>query len=87
LPLNQPHIVEKIAGFDVQNYNDGDLYACFEKDVTEELVREIANRCKERQPLTSRVVFRDDSFTSSPQKINLFEIFKLIAPNASVRVI
>ncbi|GHV26668.1 site-specific DNA-methyltransferase [Synergistales bacterium] len=87
LPLNRPHVVEKIAGFDAQNYNDGDLYACFEKGVTEELVREIANRCKERQPLTSRVVFRDDSFTSSPQKINLFEIFKLLAPNASVRVI
>ncbi|GHV30152.1 site-specific DNA-methyltransferase [Synergistales bacterium] len=87
LPLNQPHTVENIAGFDVQNYNDGDLFACFEKNVTEELVREIANRCKVRQPLTSRVVFRDDSFTSSPQKINLFEIFKLLAPNATVRVI
>jgi adenine-specific DNA-methyltransferase len=50
-------------------------------------VRELANRCKERAPLTSRVVFRDDSFSSSPQKINLFEIFKLLATNASVRVI
>jgi hypothetical protein len=87
LPLNQPYTVEQIAGFAVQNYNDGDLFACFEKGVSEELVRELAARCKQREPLTSRVVFRDSSFASSPQKINLFEIFKLLAPNASVKVI
>jgi adenine-specific DNA-methyltransferase len=87
LPLHLPHVTETIAGFAVQNYNDGDLLACFEPGVTEELIRELAARCKGREPLTSRVVFRDSSFADSPQKINLFEIFKLLAPNASVKVI
>ena len=32
-------------------------------------------------------VFRDSGFTSSPEKINVFEIFKLLAPNTNVRVI
>jgi len=39
----------------------------------------------ELKPL--RAVFRDSSFTSSPEKINVFEIFKLLAPNTNVRVI
>jgi adenine-specific DNA-methyltransferase len=34
-----------------------------------------------------RAVFRDSGFTSSSEKINVFEIFKLFAPNATVRVI
>jgi adenine-specific DNA-methyltransferase len=38
-----------------------------------------------RQPL--RAVFRDSSFTSSPEKINVTEIFKLLAPNTTVKVI
>jgi hypothetical protein len=61
--------------------------ACFEQDVTDKLIRGLAARRKQLEPLTSRVVFRDDLFTSSPHKINLFEKFKLLAPNASVRVI
>ena len=39
----------------------------------------------ERKPL--RAVFRDSGFTSSPEKINVFEIFKLLAPNTNVKVI
>lgn len=37
-----------------------------------------------RKPL--RAVFRDSSFARSPEKINVFEIFKLLAPNTKVRV-
>jgi adenine-specific DNA-methyltransferase len=37
------------------------------------------------QPL--RAVLRDSSFTSSPKKINVFEIFKLLAPNTVVKVV
>lgn len=81
LPLSLPHTHEKIEGFTVHTYNEGDLIACFEEHISENVVREIAKR----QPL--RVVFRDSSFTSSPEKINVVEIFKLLAPNATVRVI
>jgi hypothetical protein len=38
-----------------------------------------------RKPL--RAVFRDSGFIGSPEKINVFEIFKLLAPNTKVRVI
>ena len=81
LPLSMPHSHEKIDGFTVHTYNDGDLIACFEERISEKAIREIAGR----KPL--RAVFRDSSFTSSPEKINVFEIFKLLAPNTTVRVI
>lgn len=67
--------------FTIHTYNDGDLIACFDKHISNAVVKEIAKR----QPL--RAVFRDSSFASSPEKINVEEIFKLLAPNTSVRVI
>lgn len=74
LPLTLPYSTETIGGFRVHNYNNGDLIACFEENVSEELVKEIASR----QPM--RVVFRDSSFGNSPEKINVFEIFKKYMP-------
>lgn len=81
LPLSMPHTNERIDGSTVHTYNGGDLIACFEERISEKAIREIASR----QPL--RAVFRDSSFSSSPGKINVFEIFKLLAPNTTVRVI
>jgi len=81
LPLSMPHTHEKIDGFTVHTYNGGDLIACFDEHISEKAIREIASR----KPL--RAVFRDSGFTSSPEKINVFEIFKLLAPNTTVRVI
>ena len=81
LPLSMPHTREEIGSFTVHTYNDGDLIACFDKRISDEVVKEIAKR----QPL--RAVFRDSSFSSSPEKINVEEIFKLLAPNTSVKVL
>jgi len=81
LPLSMPHTHETIDGFTVHTYNGGDLIACFQERISEKAIREIAAR----KPL--RAVFRDSSFTSSPEKINVFEIFKMITPNTSIRVI
>jgi adenine-specific DNA-methyltransferase len=81
LPLSMPHTQEEIEGFTVHTYNDGDLIACFDKHISDAVVKKIA----QRQPL--RAVFRDASFAGSPEKINVEEIFKLLAPNTSVRVI
>ncbi|MDR2790895.1 MAG: site-specific DNA-methyltransferase [Campylobacteraceae bacterium] len=81
LPLSMPHVYEKIDGFTVHTYNGGDLIACFEEHISEKAVREIASR----KPL--RAVFRDFSFVSSQDKINVFEIFKLSAPNTTVKVL
>ena len=81
IPLNLPYVSENIDGCNVHTYNDGDLIACFDKNVPESVIREIAKR----QPL--RAVFRDSSFADSPAKINVEEIFKMIAPDTRVRVI
>lgn len=81
IPLNLPYVSEQIDGFTVHTYNDGDLIACFDKNVSESVIKEIAKR----QPL--RAVFRDSSFADSPSKINVGEIFKMIAPDTRVRVI
>jgi len=81
LPLSLPQKTEQIEGCTVHTVNDGDLIACFDRDIPESLIRKIA----ESKPL--RVVFRDSSFASSSAKINVEEIFKLIAPGTSVKVI
>ena len=81
LPLSLPYHSEQIDGFTVHTYNDGDLIACFDADISEKAIREIARR----KPL--RVVFRDSSFATSPERINVEEIFKLLAPNTSVKVL
>ena len=89
LPLSMPHTHEEIDGFTIHTYNGGDLIACFEERISEKAVREIATRCgaPERRGMATRAVFRDSGFTSSPEKINVFEVFKLLAPNTNVRVI
>lgn len=81
VPLSLPHITEKIGGKDVHFVNDADLVACFEENVPEEVIREIASR----KPL--RVVFRDSSFRNSPDKINVTEIFKTLSPKTTIKVI
>ena len=81
LPLSLPYSSEKIEGYTVHNYNDGDLIACFDENVPDSVIKEIAKQ----QPL--RAVFRDSSFAGSPSKINVGEIFKLMAPDTTVKVI
>lgn len=81
LPLSMPYSSEEIEGMTVHTYNDGDLIACFDENVPESVVTTLAKR----KPL--RAVFRDSSFADSPAKINVFEIFKLYAPDTRVKVI
>ena len=89
LPLSMPYKSEEIDGFTIHTYVPGDaelgirdaLIACFEKDIPESVIREIAGR----NPV--RAVFRDAGFIDSPSKINVTEIFKLLAPDCRVKVI
>ena len=81
LPLSLPYKSEDIEGCKVHTYNGGDLIACFDENVSETVVREIAKR----KPL--RAVFRDSSFADSPSKINVGEIFKMLAPDTRIKVI
>ena len=81
LPLSMPYKSEKIGGYTVHTYNDGDLIACFDNDIPDTVIKDIARR----QPL--RAVFRDSSFNGSPAKINVGEIFKMLSPDTRVKVI
>ena len=81
LPLSMPYTSEQIDGCTVHTYNGGDLIACFNENIPDSLIKTIAKR----QPL--RAVFRDSSFSGSPAKINVGEIFKMLAPDTRVKVI
>lgn len=81
LELDKPYTIKKINGHKVHIYNDGDLVACFEKDLDMKTIDEIAKL----QAL--RVVFSDNSFVDSATKINVAEHFKMIAPDSDIKVI
>lgn len=81
IELSLPHRVENIDGKKVHIVNQDDLVACFEENIPESVIRKIA----EMKP--TRVVFRDSSFNSDDNKINVEEIFKLITPDTRVKVI
>ncbi len=57
------------------------LVACFDKGVTEDLVKDLAKR----EPL--RVVFRDNGFVSDAVKINVEQIFRQLSPTTDVKSI
>ena len=73
--------LKKVAGAEVYDVDQGSLMACFEDDISEEVIRYIA----QAQPL--RAVFRDSSFANSADKINVSEIFKELSPNTKVKVV
>ena len=81
LPLSMPYRAEKIGNCTVHTYNDGDLIACFDENIPDTVIKEIARR----EPL--RAVFRDSSFSDSPDKINVGEIFKMLSTDTRVKVI
>ena len=89
LPLSLPYKSETIDGCTVHTYAPGDpdleirdaLIACFDEAVPTNVIETIARR----NPL--RAVFREECFTSSPGKINVFETFKRLARGTAVKVI
>lgn len=80
LPLSGPCHSEQLEGCTVHTYNGGDLIACFDENIPDAVIREIAGR----RPF--RAVFRDGGFSGSPAKINLWEEFKMLAPDTRVKV-
>ncbi len=81
LDLSLSISTQMIADKKVFFVDGNSLAACFEKEITEELVRDIAKR----RPL--RVVFRDDGFQSDSLKINVDQIFKHHSPETEVKSI
>ena len=81
LPLDRPYAVETVAGCAVHDYDGGALLACFEESIPKDVVRAMA----EKRPL--RAVFRDASFSDSPARINVAEIFHQLSPLTQIKVI
>ena len=71
LDLSRPYTSEKVGSYTIHNYDDGKLVACFDENVSEELVRMIAKTRPER------VVFRDSSFKLNPEEF-ILQAVKLI---------
>ena len=79
--LSLPIVEEKIDGKAVFFVDGNALAACFDLNVTEELVKKIAAR------KLLRAVFRDAGFSSDSVKINVEQIFKIVSPNTEVKTI
>lgn len=79
--LSLPIAQEKIDGKTVLFVDGNALAACFDKDVSEELVKKLAAH----KPL--RAVFRDSGYGSDAVKINVEQIFKLLSPTTEVKSI
>lgn len=70
--LSLPMTQEQVDGKTIYTVNEGDLVACFAENVTENVVKAMA----EKMPL--RVIFRDSCFDKDADKINIYETFKQI---------
>ena len=81
VPLSKRYTSETIEGCTIHNYGDGDLLACFDENIPEAVFYAMARK----QP--HRVVFRDSCFQDSPAKINVTEVFKLLSPDTTIKVI
>ena len=68
--LSLPMTQEVVDGKTIYTVNDGDLVACFAENVSENVVKAMA----EKMPL--RVIFRDSCFAQDADKINIYETFK-----------
>ena len=68
--LSLPMTTEEVDGCKIYTVDGNGLVACFAENVTENVVKAMADK----QPL--RVLFRDSCFAEDKTKINIFELFK-----------
>ena len=68
--LSLPMTQEVVDGKTIYTVNEGDLVACFAENVSESVVKAMADK----MPL--RVIFRDSCFAQDADKINIYETFK-----------
>ena len=79
--LSSPIEVKEIAGKKVFNVADGFLLACFDRDVTEETVKAIA------QMKSYYAVFRDSSMANDSVATNFEQIFETYSPDTVRKVL
>lgn len=81
LDLARPIRIEEIHARRVLSVDDDALIACFADEVTDALVRAIADR----HPL--RAVFRDSGFANDAARINAEQVFREVSPETEVKAI
>ncbi|MDO8363230.1 MAG: site-specific DNA-methyltransferase [Actinomycetota bacterium] len=81
LELTLPVGIQQIDGHEVFVVDDGALIACFDNQVSLDIVRAIAKR----EPL--RAVFLDAGFGSDDARINAEQIFREVSPSTDVKTI
>ena len=77
--LALPITTEAVAGKTVFFVDGSALAACFDPDISEDLVKELAKR----KPL--RAVFGDSSYGTDSVKINVEQLFKLLSPSTQIK--
>ena len=68
--LSHPMCTEEVDGKRLYVVNEGNLVACFDRDITLKTIRHIAELAPER------VIFRESCFTTDADKLNVYELFK-----------
>lgn len=79
--IDLPHTTTVVDGCKVHNVDNGALMACFDPCVTDNVIHAMA----QENPV--QAIFRDSSFATDADKINVAEIFKNLSPDTKVRVI
>lgn len=80
-PLSAKIEEKTIAGKNIYVVDENDLIACFDENITEEVVKTIA----QMKPLY--VVFRDNSFASDTVATNFDQIFATYSPDTTRKVL
>lgn len=79
--IDLPHTTTVVDGCKVHNVDNGALMACFDENVSDNVIHAMA----QENPV--QAIFRDSSFATDADKINVTEIFKNLSPDTKVRVI
>lgn len=80
LELSLPISAETLEGKEVFSVDNGALIACFDDEISMDLIRAVARR----QPL--RAVFQDAAFVDDSARINTEQIFTELSPQTVVKV-
>ncbi|MDX9798830.1 MAG: site-specific DNA-methyltransferase [Bacteroidales bacterium] len=73
----------EVAGKEVYKIENNALYCCFDEEIDEKFIRELAK--VETHPL--RIVFKDSSFKDDTAKENVAQLIKQLCPETEIKVI
>lgn len=73
----------EVAGKEVYKIDYNSLYCCFDEEIDEKFIRELAKQ--ESHPL--RIVFKDSSFKDDTAKENVAQLIKQLCPETEIKVI